>query len=154
MANTENNLSHLKVEDNKYPDLDLLFETQRELQKFLLKKRKYPTPDRLVTAVADDLMKHKHALDDEFSELLDAVGGINDGIGPAAWKWWKAAHKDNYHTLENMSDADRHELKMEYVDMIHFVVNIGLLLGMTGSEVMNFYLSKNAENIERKKRGY
>lgn len=154
MAKEQNNCSHLSVDDKSYPDMDFLFETQRSLQEFILKGKKFPEPHKLVNSIAIDMLQQKHALDDEFHELMDALGGINHGIGNAAWKWWKSAHHNNTYTLDNMADNDLIELKMEFVDLLHFVINIGLLLGMNGSEVMNMYLAKNRENIERQKRGY
>jgi len=158
MANNENKLSHLKMDNNSYPDLDKLFDTQASLQKFISKNldiTDITEPLINVKTKVEWLLKNKHAFDDEFSEMLDAVGGINDGIGSAGWKWWKIKNKDTaLHNGVVLTPEDLLELKFEYIDMLHFFINMGIILGLNGSEVMNLYMAKNKENIERQKRGY
>lgn len=159
MANKDNKLSHLKVDKKHYPDMELLFNTQRKLQKYLAETKGRDSMDITqpekysLRQLSDWMLRNKHALDDEFSEMMDALGGIDDGVGSVAWKWWKEGHfkKDG---IESLSDNDIKELKMEYVDMLHFFINMGILLGMNGSEVMNMYMAKNKENIKRQEDGY
>ena len=43
---------------------------------------------------------------------------------------------------------------MEWTDVMHFVFNAGLAIGITPKEFYNYYLSKNEENWNRQKRGY
>lgn len=158
MANKDNKLSHLKIDNREYKELDFLFNTQAQLQSFIATEKGLPDITNKHLTIGERvewLMKNKHAFDDEFSEMMDAVGGIKDGVGSAAWKWWKFQNKAiSISKLTSLSKNDLIELKMEYVDMLHFFVNFGILLGITGSEVMNMYLAKNAENIERQKTGY
>ena len=65
-----------------------------------------------------------HSLMDEVHEMTDALGGIKDGSGNAVWKYWK---KDftKYNTLKisDMSEGDKKELYMEWVDILHFFIN-------------------------------
>lgn len=159
MANTDNKTNHLDVDNKVYPAIDLLFQTQESLQDYIAEKKGLPQPLDISTSnirnIGEWMLKQKHAFDDEFSEMMDALGGIDDGIGSAAWKWWKDDNKKaNLIYLSDLSDNDLKELKMEYVDMLHFFINMGLFLGMDGSEVMNMYISKNKENIERQKNNY
>jgi dimeric dUTPase (all-alpha-NTP-PPase superfamily) len=42
----------------------------------------------------------------------------------------------------------------EYADMLHFFVNIGLALGITGDDLEKLYVTKNKENFDRQNRGY
>lgn len=76
----------------------------------------------------------------EFAELLERL----------PYKEWKT------YTAEQRVNAmsDLLETKYEYIDMFHFFLNIGLLLGITGEEFEKLYLTKNKENFERQKRGY
>lgn len=42
----------------------------------------------------------------------------------------------------------------EYIDMFHFVLNIGIGLGMTSDEIYMLYMGKNTENHRRQTDGY
>ena len=42
----------------------------------------------------------------------------------------------------------------EYIDMFHFVLNIGIGLGMTPDEIYMLYMGKNMENHRRQTNGY
>lgn len=158
MANEANKMDHLRISSNNYPDMDTLFNTQASLQSFVADRLKIDDIGSVNLTIGqrvDWMLKMKHAFDDEFSEMMDAMGGIDNGKGAAAWKWWKGDNKDIRDSdLTDLSEHDLKELKFEYVDMLHFFLNMGILLGMTGSEMMNMYMSKNAENIERQKNGY
>jgi len=158
MANQDNKLAHLKIGTKEFPDIDALFNIQSSLQSFIADAKGVDDITRgnyTMAIVSSFMLQQKHAFDDEFHEMMDAIGGIDDGVGSAAWKWWKDDHKKAHITyLNEMSDNDMLELKFEAVDMLHFFINMCIILGMTGSEMMNMYIAKNAENIERQKRGY
>jgi dimeric dUTPase (all-alpha-NTP-PPase superfamily) len=74
------------------------------------------------------------ALMDEMSELL---GQIN-------WKWWS----------KNRKEIDVIELKFELIDMLHFILSLMLVWGMTDKEIYTMYMAKANENLDRQKRGY
>ena len=96
-----------------------------------------------------------HAAIDEIHEMTDALGGIKDGSGNAVWKYWK---KDfaKYETMKvsDLSEGDKKELYMEFVDVIHFVFNYAASIGLDAKTVFNFYFAKAAENVKRQKDGY
>lgn len=154
MANTDNQCFNLPVEHIESPDWDKVFEMQLSLQKRIMGPD-FDSQDNSLQNVADFFIKNKHALEDELSETIDAIGGIHDGIGSAAWKWWK---KDNDFadsaTLRNLSERDRLELAFEIVDQMHFLINQFVKLGITGSQAYSLYMSKNAENFNRQENGY
>ena len=52
------------------------------------------------------------------------------------------------------SEEQRVETLFEYIDALHFFINIGLILGFTPEEVYNYYIAKNKENHKRQDRGY
>ena len=56
--------------------------------------------------------------------------------------------------ISDLSEDDVKELKMELVDIQHFLFNMMISVGMNAEELYNFYLSKNKENIARQERGY
>jgi len=61
------------------------------------------------------------------------------------WKHWK-----RYQGF----DIDLEELRMEYIDMLHFVLEGMILLGMDHKDIHRYYLSKMAENHRRQAKGY
>lgn len=44
--------------------------------------------------------------------------------------------------------------KKEYIDMLHFMLNIGLALGFSAEEMHDMYMAKNKENHKRQDEGY
>lgn len=152
MANTDNSCNHLEVDNKSYPEIDQLFQTQLDIQ---TKVYGYDFENMSLKELVDFWLMNKHAEDDETNEMFDALGGIHDGIGNAVWKPWKKAHSNTAGlSIKSLSERDRKELLMEVVDKLHFFMNFAVSVGFTGSEITNAYYAKNAENIERQKRGY
>lgn len=164
MANTDNKCKDLNVHDyfkeNGYDksknSLEDLYSLQAETQEMYFKDQgRKPFSKFTIGDVIDFLMVTNHAIIDELHEMVDAVGGIEDGVGNAAWKPWKSTNKDiREKTLSDLTPGDLKELKMEWIDVMHFVFNAGLVIGVTPKEFYNYYLSKNEENWNRVKRGY
>ena len=94
-------------------------------------------------------------MDDEINEMFDALGGVDDGIGNAGWKYWK---KDNVKAtqmrIKDLSERDRLELFYEWIDAFHFFINFAISIGMTSKDVVNLYLAKHEENKRRQKNQY
>lgn len=164
MANTDNQCKDLEVNDyytaNGYVEgsssLADLYNLQAETQEmYFTKQGKKQFSEFNIGDVVDFLMITNHAITDELHELMDAVGGIEDGVGNAAWKPWKSANPDiRQKKLSDLSPNDLKELKMEWIDVMHFVFNAGLVIGVTPQEFYNYYLSKNEANWERQRNGY
>jgi len=96
-----------------------------------------------------------HAVIDEIHEMTDALGGIKDGSGNAIWKYWKT----DFSKYENMkvsdlSEDDKKELYMEWVDILHFFINYAASIGLDAKTAYNYYFAKAEENKNRQKRGY
>lgn len=149
MANKDNKCASLSFARLQSDHFDTIFNLQAAFQKRL------GTDFNSMTCQerADFCMKNSHAFHDEVSEMMDALGGINDGIGSAVWKWWKWNNQKNI-SFNDLSDDDLLELKFEVVDMFHFFINFALACGMTGSELFSMYLAKNRENHNRQNKGY
>jgi len=164
MANTDNKCKDLKVKDyyseNGYEDkgnsLNDLYLLQENTQNMYFQKQgKKPFSDFNIGDLVDFLMVNNHAIIDELHEMVDAVGGIEDGVGNAAWKPWKSKNPEIRKTkLSDLTPGDLKELKMEFIDVMHFVFNAGLAIGVTPKEFYNYYLSKNEENWDRQKNNY
>ena len=164
MANTDNKCKDLKVKDyyseNGYKpttsSLDDLYLLQENTQNMYFEKQgKKPFKDFNIGDLIDFLMVNNHAIIDELHEMVDAVGGIEDGAGNAAWKPWKSKNPEiRKQKLSDLTPGDLKELKMEWIDVMHFVFNAGLAIGVTSDEFYNYYRSKNEENWDRQKNNY
>jgi len=60
------------------------------------------------------------------------------------WKSWKK-YKD---------PIDLDEIRLEFIDILHFVLEAMIYLGMKPEDVYRYYVSKMRENQDRQKRGY
>lgn len=154
MANTDNKCADLEVKDyysESNDTLGMVYNKQKELQERL----GFNFEGWTLKEIADFWMVNKHAMSDELNEMFDALGGVNDGIASAAWKYWKqdnAKAKDM--RIEDLSDEDRLELYYEWIDGLHFFMNFAISIGMTAKDVVNLYMAKNEENHDRQNRGY
>ena len=159
MANTDNQCKDLPVEDDYVKSthhLGTLMTLQKNTQE---KVYGYDFANLSLGEIKDFWLWNTRAIDDEISEAYDALGGVsNNGetsIGNAVWKPWKSNHKKAYAMkISDLSPEDVKELKMELVDIQHFLFNMMVSVGMTPDELYNYYLSKNKENIRRQENNY
>jgi hypothetical protein len=154
MANSDNVCSNLEIKDYsdlKADSLELIYNKQIELQKRL----GFEFKDWNLKQISDFWLVNKHAMSDELNEMFDALGGIKDGIGSAAWKYWKSENKKAESLkISDLSDSDRLELFYEWIDGLHFYMNFAISIGMTSQDIINLYMAKNQENHNRQERGY
>lgn len=154
MANTDNKCHQLPLDLTIIPTLEEMVSMQKNLQEKLMGPG-FASKFNSLAHVAEFFMKNKHALEDEISETIDAIGGISSTVGPAAWKWWKKNHQLAHElTLEDLTAEDMLELKYEIVDQFHFFMNQMVKIGMTANELASMYVAKNKENFDRQERGY
>ncbi len=78
-------------------------------------------------------LQYSRALSQELAELIDSV----------PWKWWA-----KYQTF------DQQNARVEVVDMIHFVVSLAQVLGLSADDVYRLYRQKNEVNFQRQDSGY
>ena len=154
MANEDNQCADLEVKDHYLEGKDtfgMIYNKQRELQSRLGLNYENLT----LKEIAEMWMLNKHAMSDELNEMFDALGGINDGIGSAAWKYWKQDNKKaETMTVADLTEADRLELFYEWIDGLHFYMNFALAIGMTSKDIVNLYMAKNKANHTRQDEGY
>jgi len=67
-----------------------------------------------------------------------------EGIDSTNWKWWRT----------KVDKFDYQNLKVEVIDIIHFVVSLCQILGMTPEDVHRIYQQKNAINHTRQDFNY
>ncbi len=154
MANSDNVCANLEIKDwssTNRDSLELIYNKQIELQNRL----GFDFKDWSLKQISDFWLVNKHAMSDELNEMFDALGGINEGIGSAAWKYWKSDNKKaESMKISDLSDSDRLELYYEWIDGLHFYMNFAISIGMTSKDITNLYMAKNAENHDRQDRGY
>lgn len=140
--------------------LGQLFHIQNTLQNALSDKLgRIPKPTELKTKgeLYDFLLQQKIAMDDEFREMVEAVGGMSkpESDRSAIWKPWKGKYEElRAERLDEMPKEDRLELMFELVDFAHFFINCFLAMGVTERDLFVMYNIKNAENFARQDRGY
>lgn len=97
------------------------------------------------------------AIMDEHRELKNSIGGMSRGEKAASsvWKKWKTDHsKMSNELVSDMAEEDRLEMLFEMIDIMHFVFNMLLGLGMTSKDIYVLYFLKNAENRRRYENNY
>lgn len=116
--------------------LEEIFEEQLKLNKKIIENF-----ENIVTTKDIDI-KRKWikdlitAINCECSELLESSG----------WKWWKK--------LPDWDNDLIHNLKIETIDILHFLISIMLILDMNSKEVYELYMKKKELNIKRQNEGY
>ena len=120
-----------------------IFKMQAQLQGFLANKgRAIDYENASFKERVDDITRQWRNMNTEMTELLDRL----------PWKEWKTYSDEQ---LAGFTD-DEHKLEVyyEYVDVLHFFVNVGLALGIDGEILEKLYYTKNKENFDRQNRGY
>ncbi len=79
------------------------------------------------------LLNYSRAMGQELAELTDSV----------PWKWWA-----KYQTFDGQN------ARVEVVDMLHFLISMAQVLGMSADDLFQAYLKKNEVNLRRQDSGY
>ncbi|MBI5500280.1 MAG: dUTP diphosphatase [Deltaproteobacteria bacterium] len=79
------------------------------------------------------LLNYSRALSQETAEMIDSV----------PWKWWAKYQK-----------YDRANVQVEIVDMLHFLVSLAQVAGLSAKDVHELYMKKNRVNFQRQETGY
>ncbi len=79
------------------------------------------------------VLNYTRAMQQELAELTDSV----------PWKWWAKYQK-----------FDRQNARVEVVDLFHFLVSLGQVLGMNADDIHRAYVKKNVVNHQRQETGY
>lgn len=141
ILNKENKCASLKVDDmykNQKCALLTMFEMQKNFQ-----IRCGKDPDKMsFKERVDQITIHWRNMNCEMSELLERL----------PFKEWKNYTSDQLSGW--ISEEQKLETFFEYIDLIHFVMNIGIYLGLDARQIFNLYVSKNKENFARQDRNY
>ena len=79
------------------------------------------------------ILNYTRAMTQELAELTDSV----------PWKWWAKYQK-----------FDEQNARVEVVDLLHFLISMAQVLGMSADDVFQAYVKKNEVNFKRQDTGY
>lgn len=79
------------------------------------------------------ILNYCRAMSQELAELTDSV----------PWKWWAKYQK-----------FDEQNARVEVVDLLHFLISMAQVLGMSADDVFHAYVKKNEVNLRRQDTGY
>ena len=96
---------------------------------------------------------NEEAIRDEDREMQSALTGIH--TYPNCWKPWKSKHKEAMsRPFSSLREDELKELRFEWIDKLHFILNEAIALDITPEMIVNYYASKNEENRNRQKNNY
>ena len=79
------------------------------------------------------ILNYCRAMGQDMAELTDSV----------PWKWWAKYQK-----------FDEQNARVEVVDLLHFLISMAQVLGMSADDVFAAYVKKNEVNLRRQDSGY
>ncbi len=106
--------------------LESIFKLQKEYMKMIEGNRMGKSREERISQLCTAIIH-------EACELQDLTN----------WKWWKSS-----------IGFDEEKAMEELIDILHFVVQIAIELGMDARDVLNIYTRKNIINRERQLKGY
>jgi hypothetical protein len=131
--------------------LNYLFFMQKSLQENLF-KHDFDKIKSKLSKLKEFIDWNEEAIRDEDREFQQALTGIH--TYPGCWKPWKSKHKEAMdRSLSDLTENELKELHYEWIDKLHFMLNIAIAIGLTPEKITNYYCAKNRENIDRQNRG-
>lgn len=95
---------------------------------------------------------NEEAIRDEDREMQAALTGIH--TYPNCWKPWKSKHKEAMERpFSALTEEELKELRYEWIDKLHFILNEAIALDITPDMIVNYYAAKNRENRNRQAGG-
>lgn len=79
------------------------------------------------------LLQYCRAMSQEIAELTDCV----------PWKWWA-----------KYQSFDQQNARVEIVDLLHFLISLAQVAGLSAEDVFEAYTKKHAVNLNRQDSGY
>lgn len=126
-------MAKLKLPDMKLimgDKLDLIMDLQMAFMKRLgIEPKTMPLAER--ERMTKEMVL---AMYDELSEVLNWTN----------WKPWK----------KTRTEVDQHEIRFEIIDLLHFLLELAAVWGMTADDIAAYYIAKNRENMRRQDDGY
>lgn len=143
--NPENKCSHLFEAITELPSnsLEAIYSMQKSLQQSLAAKGRGLDYDKAT------FMEKVNQITLEYKNINLEMAELIERLPHKSWKSYSDAQKAGFE-----SEEQKLETWFEYIDVIHFVLNVGHLLGISAEDFTRLYIAKNKENFDRQKRGY
>lgn len=159
MSNNFQQCSHLSVDDeysnikkNGEDALSFIFYMQKNIQEDVY-KYDFSKIRESISSLKSFIDWNEEAIRDEDREFQAALTGIH--TYPNCWKPWKSKHAEAMaRPFSELTPEELLELQYEWIDKLHFMLNIGIAIDLTPEKITNYYAAKNKENRDRQKRGY
>ena len=133
----DNLLTPEEISNDVGDKLDLIFKHQKALQKKLGIYDKINQDPKMRQQYINQMIL---ALHEEATEIMRETAYKNPEYMPFGWKKGQKFNEENF--------------KDEIIDIIHFVMNLCIISGMTSEEIFERYIGKNKENHVRQENGY
>lgn len=151
-AHLEINDEYQRLTSNGEDALAFLYNMQKTIQEDV-----YGYDFEAIRSSIGELKKfidwNEEAIRDEDREMQAALTGIH--TYPNCWKPWKSKHKEAMaRPLSALTEEELKELRYEWIDKLHFILNEAIALNITPEMIVNYYSAKNKENRARQARGY
>lgn len=143
--NPENKCSQLFDQNVECPEKPV--HKMFELQKFL--QDKLAAEGKGLDFTNASFIERVNQISVEWKNITLELAELVERLPHKSWKTYSEAQKAGF-----VSEEDKLETWYEYIDIFHFFMNIGLLLGITPDDFIKLYLTKNKENFDRQERGY
>ena len=136
-CNIDTNIERENIKtENEKDMLEILFYKQKELYKKQL-------------ANSENKMKNIYEIKEPFDGyriFMLSSALVHEAIElqrETNWKWWKKE-----------KSVDNQKIKEEIIDIWHFLLQLTMEAGIDSKKLMEIYLKKNKENLNRQEKGY
>lgn len=138
------------MNDKPVDMLSKIFEMQTDLNDYVFSKNHLAgnvgeqlTMAAIFNAVADGKLKVNDLPNQWLSNYSKAMREeLNELDADLLWKWWS---KD---------EIDMQNIRVELIDILHFLVSAMICAGLTPEKVFDVYRQKHAVNLSRQDSGY
>jgi dimeric dUTPase (all-alpha-NTP-PPase superfamily) len=134
--NVDSYINNIESENEVKDMLDFLFVRQKELYKKQLSN-------------SENKMKNLYETREPFNGyriFMLSSALVHEAIElqrETNWKWWKKE-----------KDIDIKKIQEEIIDIWHFLIQLSIESGLDSKKLIEIYIKKNEENLNRQKRGY
>lgn len=95
------------------------------------------------------LEQRTQLIKDNYVYMITEMTELIENLPFKHWKKYSEEQKKDF-----VSEEQKLETYYEFIDVFHFFLNVGLLLGIDADTAWKLYATKNAENFARQDRGY
>lgn len=149
----EDRYTELMSGDKPVDTVSLLYNMQKRIQEDVY-GYDFKDMQSVMGKMSDFFSWNYEAIHDELREFREAMGGM-DSYKSSLWKPWKKDYLfANGRSYDDLTDSEKLELKYEWIDLLHFMFNLAIMIDLNPKEIFNLYIAKNKENINRQQRGY